>query len=64
MNFPYKGFKFQPNICNKCQKLLMMPINLSYIATLNIQGSDYCCIINGTSNLMPNADFMKKSKTL
>ena len=39
----------------------MMPINLSYIATLNIQGSDYCCIINGTSNLMPNADFMKQN---
>ena len=36
---------FQPNVCNRCQDLLMMSINLSDIAILNIKGSDYCYII-------------------
>ena len=31
-----KGFKFQPNVCNGCHDLLMMSMNLSDIATLNI----------------------------
>ena len=39
-----KGFKFQPDVCNGCHGLLMMPMNLSDIATLNIKGADYCCI--------------------
>ena len=34
--FLNKGFKFQPNICNRCHDLLMMSMNLSYIAILNI----------------------------
>ena len=37
---------FQPNAFNRCHDLLMMPINLSNIAILNIKGSDYCCIIS------------------
>ena len=39
--FLNKGFKFQPNICNRCHDLLMMSINLSDIAMLNIK----CVII-------------------
>ena len=35
-----KGFKFQPNICNRCQNILIISINLSDIAILNIKGSD------------------------
>ena len=27
--FLNKCFKFQPNVCNRCYDLLMMPINLS-----------------------------------
>ena len=30
--FLNKGFKFQPNLCNRCQDLLMMSMNLSDIA--------------------------------
>ena len=37
--------KFQPNVCNRCHDLLMLPMNLSDIAILNIKGSDYRCII-------------------
>ena len=53
------SFKFQPNICNRCHDLLMMSINLSDIAILNIKGSDYRCIIslinkNEAINLMQN----------
>ena len=47
--FLNKGFKLQPNVCNRCHDLLMMSMNLSDIAILNIKGSDYCCIISGIS---------------
>ena len=40
------SFKFQRNVCNRCHGLLMMSVNLSDIAILNIKGSDYRCIIN------------------
>ena len=67
--FLNKGFKFQANVCNGCHDLLMMSMNLSDIAILNIKGSDYCCIISGISkseaiNLMQNTDLTKKSRTL
>ena len=39
------SFKFQPNVCNRCDDLLMMSLDLSDIAILNIKGSDYRCII-------------------
>ena len=44
-------------------------MNLSNIVFLNIKGSDYRCIISGISkneaiNLMQNADFTEKSRTL
>ena len=47
----------------------MLSMNLSYIAILNIKGSNYCCIIslisiNEAINLMQNADLTKKSRTL
>ena len=40
------SFMFQPNIYNRCHDLLMMSMNLSDIAALNIKGSDYHCIIS------------------
>ena len=63
------SFKFQPNVYNRCHDLLMMSMNLSDIAILNIKGSDYCCIIsliskNEAINLMQNADLTEKSGTL
>ena len=42
-------FKFQPDVCNGCQDILVMSMNLSDIATLNIHCADYRCIINGIS---------------
>ena len=61
------SFKFQPNVCDRCHDLLMMSMNLSDIAILNIKGSDYRCIIsliskNEAINLMKN--LTKKSGTL
>ena len=63
------GFKFQPNVCNRCHDLLMMAINLSDIAILNIKGSDYRRAIslvskNEAINLMQNTDMTEKSGTL
>ena len=40
------SFKFQLNVCNRCHDLLMMSMNLSDIAILNIKDFDYGCIIN------------------
>ena len=42
----HKVFKFQQNVCSGCHDLLMMSMNLSDIAILNIKVSDYCCIIS------------------
>ena len=38
----------QPYVCNKCHDLLMISMNLSDIAILNIKGSDYHYIITGS----------------
>ena len=67
--FLNKGFKFQLHVCNGCHDLLMIPMNLSDIAMLNIKGADYCCIISEISkieviNLMQNIDLTEKSGTL
>ena len=63
------SFKFQPNVCNRCHDLLMMSMNPSDIAILNIKSSDYSCIINLISKieaikLMQNADLTEESGTL
>ena len=55
-----KGFKFQSYVCNRCHNLLMVSINFSDTAILNIKRGDYHCIIGGISkneaiNLMQNA---------
>ena len=64
-----KGFQFQPNVCNGCHDLLMMSMNLSDTAILNIKRSDHRCNINGISkneatNLMQNTDWIEKYGTL
>ena len=60
---------FQPNVCNSCHDLLLMPVNFSDVALLNNKGSGYCCIFklisrNEAINLMQNADLTEKSGTL
>ena len=47
--FLNKGFNFQPNVCNRCHDLLIMTVNLSDIAILNINGSDHSSVISGIS---------------
>ena len=64
------SFMFQTNVCNShdlCHDLLMMSMNLSDIATLNIKSSDYRCIISLISknegiNFMQNADLTEHYK--
>ena len=63
------SFKFQPNVCNRWDNLLMMLLNLSDIAILNIKSSNYSCVIsliskNEAINLLRNADLTKKSEAL
>ena len=48
-NFSDKWFKFQPDVCNGCHDVLMISANLNDIATLNICGIDYRCVINRIS---------------
>ena len=63
--FSNYSFTFQSNICNRCHDLLMMSMNFSDIAILNIKGSDYRCIIslitkNETINLLQNTNLTEK----
>ena len=65
--FLNKGFKFQPNVCITCHHLLMMSMNFSDIAILNIKRSNYRCLISGMSksegiNLMRNINLTKKTE--
>ena len=48
---------------------LLLSVNLSNIAILNVKGSDYCCIISLISknegiNLMQNGDLTKETRKL
>ena len=43
------GFKFQSTMCNDCNNLLMMSLNINHIIIFNIIGIGYRCIIVGTS---------------
>ena len=66
--FLNNSFKFQPNVFNRCHNLLMISMNLSDIAILNIKGSDYRCIISLISkykvtNPMQNAKWTEKRGT-
>ena len=66
--FSNKEFKFQPYVCNRCPDLLMS-INLSDIAILEIKNVDYCCTTTGISkseaiDLLQNTDLTGKSGTL
>ena len=63
--FVSNGFTFQLNFCNECHDLLMISMNISDIAILNIKSADYRCIISGINknkviNLMQNAGLTKK----
>ena len=63
------SFKLQPNVCNRCHGLLMMSVNLSDIAVLNIKCSDYCSNIslinkNEVTKLLQKADLTNKSGAL
>ena len=67
--FLNNSFKLQPNVCNKYQDLLMLSVNLSDSAILNIKVSNYHCFIsliskNEAINLLQNADLTEKSGTL
>ena len=66
--FYKKGFKRQPHVCNGCYHLLMMSMNLSYIAILSIK-MNYYVIISGINKsetiiLMQNNDLTEKGRTL
>ena len=67
-HFSNKSSIFQPNACNRCHDLLMMCMNLSDIAILNIKDSDHRCILAELAteaiNLMQNIDLTEKSRTL
>ena len=62
-----KGLKFQPDVYNGCHDVLMMSMNLSDIANLNIHGVDYRRIVSGISkseaiNLMQNINLTEHYK--
>ena len=44
-----KELKFHPYVCNRCHNLVMMSMNVSDTAILNIRSAAYCCIVSGIS---------------
>ena len=65
--FLHKGFKFQPNVCNRCHDLLMMFIKFSNILIFKIKGSNYRFVLsrisrNDAINLIKISISLKKSK--
>ena len=44
-----KSFKFQSYVCNRYHDLVMMSMNLSDIAILNIKGADHHFVVNEIS---------------
>ena len=67
--FSNYSFKFLPNVCSIYHDLLMMSMNLSDIAILNIKGSNYDCVFSLSSknkaiNLLKNVDLTEKSRTI
>ena len=63
------SFKFQPNVCNRCHDLILMSMNLSDIAILNIKNCNYRCIIsliskNEAINVIQNADLTEKNQNI
>ena len=54
------GFKFQDSVCNGCQYLTMLNVNISKIAIVTVKNGDYRCIIKNLSkseaiNLLENS---------
>ena len=43
------GFKSEPQVCNKCQDVLMTAYELNNNAILNVKGVDFRCILWGIS---------------
>ena len=43
------GFKFELNVCSKCQNILMTAYELKNIAILNLKVVDFRCILWGNS---------------
>ena len=67
--FLNKGFKFQPNVRNRCHDLLLMPMNPCDIAISNIKSANCGCIISGigkkgVTNLIQNVDLTEKCGTI
>ena len=44
------GFKFEPQLCNKCHDVLMTANEVKNIAILNIKGVYFGCILWGISS--------------
>ena len=66
--FLNKGFKFQPNVSNRCHDLIMISMKLSDIAITKMKNTDYRCIITGISKsiamkLLDYVDLTKKNET-
>ena len=67
--FLNKRFTFQPYICNGCNDVLMISMNLRNIVILNIRSVDYRFIITWIRkgeavNLLRKAELNKSSATL
>ena len=56
----YDGFKIQNSVCNGCDDLTMLCLNITNFAIITVKDVDYCCIIHDINrseayNLLENS---------
>ena len=56
----YDGFKIQNSVCNGCDNLTMLCLNITNFAIITVKDVDYCCIIHDSNrseanNLLENS---------
>ena len=55
----YKAVAIQSSVCNGCDDVLMVTVDINSIAILNIHGVDYCYIVNKISKSEAINSFLK-----
>ena len=59
-------FKYLDYVCNGCNDLLILRVNISNIGIIAVKGADYCCVIyhnskSETINLLENSVLIDSS---
>ena len=69
LNFLWKNFKFQPEVCNGCHDLMQKAMSFKDFAIVSVKGNDYRIYFVHMSkdkaiNLLQNANLSERSEIL